>query len=103
MACLAISLTDVNLLFIGAKEIYLYEIIFEIQTKIYLQKSSVFSFRHQWVKVSPLNYMWTVANFSLIQKSSILIVMYMYILVPGHIIPGTLLVTCVNLNSSVDK
>ena len=40
MACLAISLTDVNLLFIRAKEIYFYEIIFEIQTKIYLKKSS---------------------------------------------------------------
>ena len=103
MACLAISLTDVNLLFIGAKEIYFYEIIFEIQTKIYLKKSSVFSSRHQWVRVNPLNYMWTVANFSLSHKNSILIVMYMYILVPGHIIPGALLVTCVNLNSSVDK
>ena len=103
MACLAISLTDVNLLFIGAKEIYFYEIIFEIQTKIYLKKSSAFSSRHQWVRVSPLNYMWTVANFSLSRKSSILIVMYMYIMVPGHIIPGALLVTCVYLNSSVDK
>ena len=38
MACLAIPLTDVNLLFIGAKEIYFYEIIFEIQTK-YIWKS----------------------------------------------------------------
>ena len=52
MACLTTSLTDVNLLFIGAKEIYFYAIIFEIQTKIYLKKLSVFSSRHQWVRVS---------------------------------------------------
>ena len=38
MTCLAISLTDVNLLFIGAKEIYFYEIIFEIQTKNIFEK-----------------------------------------------------------------
>ena len=39
MACLAISLTDVNLLFIGAKEIFFYEFIFEIQTKNIFEKS----------------------------------------------------------------
>ena len=107
MACLAISLTDVNLLFIGAKEIYFYEIIFEIQTKNIFGKvtckMSVFSSRHQWVRVSPLNYMWTVANFSLSHKKFILIFMYMYILVPGHLIPGHLLLTWVNFNPSVDK
>ena len=47
MACLAISITDVNLLFIGAKEIYFYQIIFEIQTKNIFEKvickMSVFS------------------------------------------------------------
>ena len=107
MACLAISLTDVNLLFIGAKEIFFYEFIFEIQTKNIFEKvickMSVFSFQHQWVRVSSLNYMWTVANFSLSHKSFILIVMYMYILVPGHLIPGDLLLTWVNFNPSVDK
>ena len=38
MACLAISLTDVNLLFIGVKEIYFYEITFGIQTKNIFEK-----------------------------------------------------------------
>ena len=40
---------------------------------------------------------------SLSHKSFILIVMYMYILVPGHLIPGDLLLTWVNFNPSVDK
>ena len=107
LACLAIFLTDVNLLFIGAKEIHFYEFIFGIQTKNIFEKvickMSVFSSWHQWVRVSFLNYMWTVANFSLSHKSFILIVMIMYILVPGHLNPGDLLLTWFSFNPSVDK
>ena len=44
MACLAISLTDVNLLFFGAKEIYFYQIIFEIQAIKYIWKSHLQNF-----------------------------------------------------------
>ena len=92
MACPAISLTNVDLLFTGAKEIFFYEIIFEIQRRNLFAKvickMSVILSRLQWFRVSPLNYMWTGANFF---AESLWVSRWLscaYILVPGHLIPG---------------
>ena len=92
MACVAISLTNVDLLFIGAKEIFFYEIIFEIQTRnIFANvicKMSVILSRLQWVRVSPLNYMWTGSN---VFAESLWVAYWLsctYILVSVHLIPG---------------
>ena len=106
MACLAISLTDVTYCSLERRKYISAKLYSKFKQQTIFEKvickMSVFSSRHQ-CQCEPCESMWAlwiiceVANFSLSHKRFILIVMFIYILVPGHLIPGDLLLTWVDL------